>query len=95
MVNEPDNSIGPTLNFFEEYLCIRPRNRQARNEGYVLPECAIRVLIRRKSRGCGIARVHGEELYRSTLHGVRITSGTVWIPGTGRLRLEGVIIGRG
>jgi hypothetical protein len=63
MVNEPEDSVGPTfLNFFEEYLCIRPRNRQARNRGYVLRKCAIGVFIRRESRGCGIARIHGEEL---------------------------------
>lgn len=46
MVDEPDYSVGPaSLNFFEQYLCVGPRNRQAGDGGYVFSLGAIRVLI--------------------------------------------------
>jgi hypothetical protein len=64
MVDEPDCSVCPaSLNFFEQYLCVGPRNRQAGDRGYVPSERAIRVLVRRDSRGCGIPWVDGEELH--------------------------------
>ena len=81
MIDEPDSSVGPAfLNFSEEYLCIGPRNRQAGNRWNTFPECAIRVLVRGEAWGHGISRVHGDELDRSTLDGVRVTSRAVWIP---------------
>ena len=46
MVYEPDCSVDPTsLNFFEQYLCVGPRNWQARDRGYVLCGHAVPVLI--------------------------------------------------
>ena len=80
MINEPNCSIGPaSLNFFEQHLCVGPRNRQAGDRGYVLPKRAIRILIRREPRGCGIPWIHGEELNRSTLDGVRVASRAMWV----------------
>jgi len=80
MVDEPNSSIGPaSLNFFEQHLGVGPRNWQAGDRGYVLPERAICILIRREPGGCGIPRVHGEELDRSTLDGVWIAGGAIWV----------------
>ena len=63
MVDESDNSIGPAfLDFFEQYLCVGPRNRQAGNRWNTLPKCAIRILVRGEAWGHGIPRVHGDEL---------------------------------
>ena len=46
MVYEPDCSVGPaSLNFFEQYLCVGPRNWQARDRGYVLCGHAVPVFI--------------------------------------------------
>ena len=82
MIDEPDCSIGPaSLNFFEQYLRVGPRNRQTGNRGYVLSGRAIRVLVRWESRSCGVSWVHGEELDRSTLDGVWIASRAIWVSG--------------
>ena len=87
MIDEPDCSIGPaSLDFFEQHLRVGPRNRQAGNRRYALPGRAIRVLIRREPRSCGVSRVHRKELDRSTLDGVWITSRTMWVSGRKRLR---------
>lgn len=63
MVNEPNHSVFPALlNFFEQYLCVRPRNWQAWDRRYVLSEGTVGVLIRGESRGGGISWIYGKKL---------------------------------
>jgi len=89
MVDESDRSISPaSLDFFEQHLGVGPRNRQAGNRGYILAERAICVLVRWESRSCGVPRVHGEELNRSTLDGVWIASRAMWVSGRQRPQSE-------
>jgi len=96
MIDEPDCSIGPApLDFFEQNLCIGPRNRQTGNRGHALPERTIRVLIRWEPRSCGVSWVHGDELDRPTLDGVWIASRAMWISGRKRLRSGQMVCAHG